>query len=257
MTSEFEKDRACLPLPEHWEMRVDTRTGMPYYLNHLKQFTTWDDPRAVTNPRCMLNDVGSMMRQRSTSPAPQSHWRRPSEDGSTSIPFNHFFTPAEHTHSLPQPPRSNGARRLERPGLANDSWFGSGFDEPDDAFFKDVSWPIKAHSLRMRSHSPFDTDSASDSTRGSSLRLGGRRQPSKSTSLSTPPNQASVNIPIKSEPCESCGPDEKERVIIPTQYKQHATNTKEPAVEQEIQISESPRPKLVSRLYNLIQYNNK
>ena len=51
-------------LPEHWEMRIDPRTGLPYYLNHVDQFTTWDDPRLVENPRGMLNNMGSMLRDR-------------------------------------------------------------------------------------------------------------------------------------------------------------------------------------------------
>lgn len=161
MTTQLEDSSDKGPLPEDWEMRVDTRTGLPYYLNHSEKFTTWDDPRVVSNPRSMLNRMGPTIR-RSTSPTPDRVTRRVNHDGSTSIPFNHFIVPRQldlNPFEAPFPRARRANRNInQRPfgsnALDRDDWFGTGFDEPDDDFFSDASWPIKSHSLRMRSQPP-------------------------------------------------------------------------------------------------------
>lgn len=33
------------PLPDGWEMRYDTFSGWPYFVDHKSKNTTWDDPR--------------------------------------------------------------------------------------------------------------------------------------------------------------------------------------------------------------------
>ena len=32
-------------LPEGWEVRVDEKSGRPYYVNHKEKITTWVHPR--------------------------------------------------------------------------------------------------------------------------------------------------------------------------------------------------------------------
>ena len=253
MTSQFERDWESLPLPEHWEMRVDTRTGMPYYLNHLKQFTTWDDPRFVQDPRGMLNPMGTMTRRRSVSPIPPSSWRKVNEDGSTSIPFDHHFIPAEsannqYTQSLPRSRRHNQPAPNREP-LGGDNWFKTGFSEPGDNFFND-SWPAKSHSMRMRSQPPFGYDMPVSQTRnspplGSSLRRETSAKPPVPTSSQTAPNQCPVvTIPVNTEFSSSEDPRcAREQVIVPSQYKQDKNGA---TADQVTRSRDSPRPKLVS-----------
>jgi len=38
-------DIRAVPLPEHWEMKIDPFTGWPFFVDHVHQLTTWDDPR--------------------------------------------------------------------------------------------------------------------------------------------------------------------------------------------------------------------
>ena len=33
------------PLPPGWEMRFDSATGWPFYIDHSTKLTTWNDPR--------------------------------------------------------------------------------------------------------------------------------------------------------------------------------------------------------------------
>jgi len=34
------------PLPEGWEMLYDKTTGWPFFVDHINQTTTWQDPRS-------------------------------------------------------------------------------------------------------------------------------------------------------------------------------------------------------------------
>ena len=34
-----------IPLPEHWEMKMDPFTGWPFFVDHANRHTTWNDPR--------------------------------------------------------------------------------------------------------------------------------------------------------------------------------------------------------------------
>lgn len=33
------------PLPQGWEMLFDKATGWPFFVDHINQHTTWQDPR--------------------------------------------------------------------------------------------------------------------------------------------------------------------------------------------------------------------
>ncbi|XP_067950771.1 BAG family molecular chaperone regulator 3-like [Watersipora subatra] len=224
MTTKFEEtDGESSALPRHWEMRMDDRTGMPYYLNHLKQFTTWDDPRIVEEPRGMLNNMGSMVRerQRSISPQPSTFFRKANGDGSTTIPFNHHFFASSDpgfSQSLPRQRRNN--RRTE------DNQFQRKFDHQDDDFFNDDPWSIKFPTLRGRSQSP---------SFGCHPRQGSVMQQRAS--------QPSINIPINTEHDRN-EIGVKEHIIEPSQYKQA---TDKGQIEKKGKSSDSPVPKLAKQ----------
>ncbi|BFZ21220.1 hypothetical protein BsWGS_24259 [Bradybaena similaris] len=38
------------PLPPGWEMRLDSASGIPYFIDHNSKTTTWNDPRVVMDP---------------------------------------------------------------------------------------------------------------------------------------------------------------------------------------------------------------
>lgn len=56
-----EKPSNLGPLPPHWEMRYDTRTGYHYFLNHLTKTTQWEDPRV--QPPAALEVTGGKNKQ--------------------------------------------------------------------------------------------------------------------------------------------------------------------------------------------------
>ena len=38
-------DTSNQALPPGWEMRIDSQTGWPFFVDHNTQVTTWQDPR--------------------------------------------------------------------------------------------------------------------------------------------------------------------------------------------------------------------
>ncbi|GIY33432.1 transcriptional coactivator YAP1 [Caerostris darwini] len=57
-----------IPLPAGWEM-ARTQTGQRYFLNHLTQTTTWEDPRKKLSTGSLSNSSGITCSSASTSPA--------------------------------------------------------------------------------------------------------------------------------------------------------------------------------------------
>ncbi|GFR10833.1 transcriptional coactivator YAP1 [Trichonephila clavata] len=57
-----------IPLPQGWEM-AKTETGQIYFLNHLTQTTTWEDPRKKLSTGSLSNSSGITCSSTSTSPA--------------------------------------------------------------------------------------------------------------------------------------------------------------------------------------------
>ncbi|GFT96847.1 transcriptional coactivator YAP1 [Nephila pilipes] len=61
-------DLDSIPLPQGWEM-AKTDGGQIYYLNHLTQTTTWEDPRKKLSTGSLSNSSGITCSSTSTSPA--------------------------------------------------------------------------------------------------------------------------------------------------------------------------------------------
>ncbi|GFY44280.1 transcriptional coactivator YAP1 [Trichonephila inaurata madagascariensis] len=57
-----------IPLPQGWEM-AKTEAGQIYFLNHLTQTTTWEDPRKKLSTGSLSNSSGITCSSTSTSPA--------------------------------------------------------------------------------------------------------------------------------------------------------------------------------------------
>ncbi|XP_055937302.1 transcriptional coactivator YAP1-like [Argiope bruennichi] len=57
-----------IPLPQGWEM-ARTASGQRYFLNHLTQTTTWEDPRKKLSTGSLSNSSGITCSSTSTSPA--------------------------------------------------------------------------------------------------------------------------------------------------------------------------------------------
>lgn len=133
-------------LPVHWEMRIDPRTGLPYYLNHQEQFTTWDDPRLVDSPRSMLNNMGSMLRPSSTLDRVRQKSAEPRASSNTflSTPSHDYYA-----QSLPRrrPTSSHQSHSMMRRPFG-DEWFGR-FRDMDDDFFGS-GWPFKSHTIQRQ-----------------------------------------------------------------------------------------------------------
>lgn len=36
-------------LPTGWEMKIDPRTGRPFFIDHINRTTSWNDPREFRN----------------------------------------------------------------------------------------------------------------------------------------------------------------------------------------------------------------
>ena len=47
------------PLPTHWDVKLDPVTTWPFFIDHLHQFTTWQDPRYF---RFLLHSQYSQLR---------------------------------------------------------------------------------------------------------------------------------------------------------------------------------------------------
>ena len=272
MTSQYEENFSGEePLPEHWEMRVDQRTGLPYFLNHMDHFTTWDDPRVVRQPRGMLNNLGLL--RRSASPQPQPSRARMTSEEPQPVSFDNFLSApsqAAYTQSLPR--RRNQQNFFSRSPFPRDDWFRTGFDEPESDIFDDPQWPIKAHTLqrhfpRSRESSPLAShprQNRAESPRHSPARFSPQRfQPSPLMH-----QEGDIRmIPIRAESSSERDTPEREgtpteRYITPTQYKQRANPERNQgettAVTGEAKItipiktggepakeSDSPRPKQV------------
>lgn len=260
------------PLPEHWEMRVDQRTGMPYFLNHLEQLTTWDDPRVVGKPRSMLNNNNMGLLRRSASPTPQTaRVRMASEEPQRSSQSNQFLSaPSQPAFTQSLPRRRNQPSAFQRNPFIADDWFKAGFGEVDSDFFDDPSWPYKAHTLQRpfprREGSPLASQQPqqADSPRHSPSRFSPQRfQPSQQRR-----QEEEYRIPIHSDSPDRGSPARdvsvQEHFITPTRYKQKVSPTRnnEEATEHEQQArveipikteksgqhstsSYSPRPKQV------------
>lgn len=222
MQSNFSNSDTCeAELPEHWEMRIDTRTGLPYYLNHFDQYTTWDDPRLVSAPRGMLNHMGSMLR-----PEPTQRRRQASVEPSSSS--NRYFSPMKqdecYTQSLPRRAWSPQPQPTSRRPFMDD-WFGNGFKQFDtEGEFFEPSWPFKSHTIQRQHPS--------------------RAQSMQPTSAQVPFNPAreahqegrGFPLPVRPERRqphdETDNRYEGEHYIIPTQYKRKNQTAKSSATDK-------------------------
>ncbi|XP_074656292.1 uncharacterized protein LOC141909645 [Tubulanus polymorphus] len=81
MTTNYQQE----PFPYGWEMLLDSTTGMPFYVDHVNQVTTWKDPRLDSIERS-----GQHHSARSQGPLQQSAVRGGGSyqsDGSVQIPI--------------------------------------------------------------------------------------------------------------------------------------------------------------------------
>lgn len=275
MTSHFEDQISAEdPLPEHWEMRVDQRTGLPYFLNHWDHFTTWDDPRVVGQPRGMMNNLGLL--RRSMSPQPDTSRMRMTSEEPQTMPFDNFLSaPSQPSYTQSLPRRRNQQRSFAQNPFPADDWFRTGFDEPDSDLFDDPQWPIKAHTLqrhfpRSRDGSPLA--SYQQKTGGSPRHSPARNSPQRFQSNPFTHRVGDIRmIPIRAESLERDNPDREgiatEHYITPTQYKQKVnpvwtqeeitSDTDEPRIAIVIRAdgndhmskgSDSPKPKQVRNM---------
>lgn len=241
-------------LPDNWEMRIDPRTGLPYYLNHQDQYTTWDDPRVVSQPRGMINNFGPMLQA-------QKHQRPRQASVEPSSSSNRYFTaPAQqedyYTQSLPRRvnhPQPQQAFR--RPFM--DDWLGNGFKQFNTDFFG-PEWPFTAHTIQRQ-----------NPARAQSV------QPTSSQPHDDPRQQFQQDsrgfpIPVRPEPQQHCQRDvpdsryEGEHYIIPTQYKRGNQSAKSKTegsggeVRMKIPTAEQPEQKpqpQVRRMLDCFMYH--
>ena len=73
-----------IPLPEHWEMKMDPFTGWPFFVDHANRHTTWNDPRFGYEPYSYHPFQGYGLRHPSVYHDPFS--RFPLHDGPSVLP---------------------------------------------------------------------------------------------------------------------------------------------------------------------------
>lgn len=87
-------------LPPNWERRFDSRTGWPYFVNHLTKTTQWEDPRlksgtSINNAAHQQADAGSQTGVPEGNPSRSTHSNGSGERDRSPLPPSprHMNTP--------------------------------------------------------------------------------------------------------------------------------------------------------------------
>ena len=91
-----------IPLPEHWEMKMDPLSGFPFFVDHVNRCTCWDDPRFPYGyDRYVYPPHHGPLFPFYERWSPRQRYDYPPRANVRVIP--------PHPHSHPSPPRSSGA----------------------------------------------------------------------------------------------------------------------------------------------------